>query len=172
MRYSLGDIEKQIESTLKDVPSNEGVLIAPHAGEINLSTFTDATKQEGFIHMLPLIMYQYQGKRRFTTDSTKKLNVHELRYRFFVGAESLRLLDEAKRNAYDLLATVYDSIHGHWLNTDQPLDRNLPFLAGDVMAGVNAISPFMETEGEDERLMVNLPHIVVYYTDYIVRVIA
>jgi hypothetical protein len=173
LKYQLELIEKQIDATLKANPLNENVHIFPHAGEINVQTFINPALQEGFANLLPLISYQYQGRRRFMSDATKQVNVHELKFRFFTGAESVRMKDEAKRYAYGLIRSVYDDINGHWLRTDQPLDySSLPILKGDTMAGVMALTPFMETDAEEERLIVNLPNIVVYATDYIVRVIA
>ena len=250
MRYKLEDIEQQIIDTLQGDTNLAGVNIRTHVGDIKLSTFLDPQSLEGFIHLLPFIFVQYQGRIYTMSDTKRETYVHELTFRFYVGAKSLRVLREAQASAYSMLRSVFDDIHGHWIaSAALSLAPNLSMLGGKLITGAtnttpitvtetahgratgdgvmirdvggntaannttvnpywpivvltpntynltgsvgngaytaggkaiaaqtasgfNWQSPFMEATGKDERLIVNLPQIVVYNTDYIVKVVA
>ena len=81
---------------------------------------------------------------------------------------------KAQRNAYDMLSAVYDSLHGKFPKASaQSLAPEVNQLDGTTIttANFNALSPLYETAGESERLIVNIPSIVVYYTDYSIRLL-
>jgi hypothetical protein len=175
MRYRIQDIEDQIIATLQaDTANMTGVQIKSHAGEVNARTFLDPSMLEGFVTQLPFVFIQYQGKRATLSDTVRGMYVHELRFRLYVGAQSLRVQQEAQRSCYAILGAVYDDLHGKKPNSAASQLSVLPALSGNPITtdGFNPQTPLMEAGGEDEKLIVNLPQIKVYYTDYVIRVVA
>ncbi len=181
MRYNVSDIEDQIMATLKADGSLAGVQIQTHAGEISVRTFTEPSLLEGFIALLPFIFVQYQGRvggeslKGFKPTSDKTVYFHEIRFRLYVGAESLRATQEAQRlSAYPMLAAIYDDLHGKLPYADIVANYPNAKLSGAKITttGFNPGTPLMEAGGADEKLVVILPHLVVYQTDYILTLMA
>ena len=193
MRYNVEDIENQILATLigggeefiVDISQVDlgvlgkeggltGVLIKTHYGEITDATFLRPSLDEGFLKMLPFIMLQYQGRRVVIKDSPHFQYVHELRWRLFVGAKSLRLRREGQLTAYAILRSIYDLLHGKVCASNQKWADDFVRLDGDPIDGddFNELTPLIEPEGQDEKVMVNLPGIVVSRTDYVMEVLA
>ena len=175
MRYDLAEIENQIIRTMQ--ANNQlqtiGASIRTHAGDINPTVFYDQSAQEGFIKTLPFIYVQYNGRTKRMADSTKKTVVYTLRFRIYTGAKNLRIKRDAQLSAYDMLSAIYDSLHG---KTPKAIDNAgwaIPMLDGDtIQTPVTFLSPFEAPEGENEKLLVNIPNIVVYQSDYSIQVIA
>lgn len=174
MRYELEDIETQLISTLQADAGLASVHVRTHAGEVTALTFLDPKEQEGFVHILPFVFVQYQGKSTAQSDknSTALIYYHTLRFRFFVGAQTLSDKRGGQLTAYAMLRAVYDALHGKWANGNA--QTRSPLLSGTQIttSGFNPLSPMLEAGGEDERLVVNLPTICVYQTDYTVKVVA
>ncbi len=148
-----------------------------HAGEISSTTFMIPELMEGFVRRIPLILVQYQGRTtgKGDSDSTASIYTHTLIFRLYAGAESLRSGQEAARGAYDLLEIVYDRLHGRIpLMASNQVNPNMPLLEGVPISTseFNPLSPLMETGGADEKLVVNLPDIKVYQSDFKIKVIA
>ena len=178
MRYNVEDIEDQLLATLvtaftTGTPAALTVNIATHAGDVNPMMFQSPAYMEGFVSKLPFVFVQYNGRERTGSDSPAQINKHRLTFRFYVGAESLRAKKEAARSAYAMLRTIYDEIHGHWIK-GAVVATGLPSLGGTTITttGFNPLGPFIEAGGRDEMLIVNLPEIVVYQTDYTVELVA
>jgi len=176
MRYHTEDIEDQLVATLKaQIGLNTGVTIRTHMGEVDRQMFLDPAYLQGMVVMLPFVFVEYAGRQTqgYDSDSTYTQNIHTLKFRFFVGAGTLRSGKEGSRNAYAMLRAVYDAIHG-----------KLPFYTGTAPTSTDLIglktevsefypcSPFMPAGGSDEQLVVNQPKICIYATEYTVRLIA
>lgn len=177
MRYHIEDIEDQLVATLKaQIGLNIGVTIRTHMGEVDRQMFLDPAYLQGMVVMLPFVFVEYAGRvtQGYDSDSTYTQNIHTLKFRFFVGASTLRTAKEGSRNAYAMLRSVYDAIHGKlpWYT------GSAPTVATDLIGlkiGVTEFypcSPFMPAGGQDELLMVNQPKICIYATEYTVRLIA
>jgi phage gp37-like protein len=178
LRYSIANIEDQIIDTLKtDTTYLSGVnSIQTYAGEVNLRTFLDAEEMQGFIRLLPFILVSYQGRTstKSDRDSRGKLYIHTLTFRLFIGAKSLRVTRDASRSAYDILAAVYDDLHGKVpKSTIQGIPNNTALSGTTITTSeFNPLSPLLEAGGTDERLVVITPEIVVYSTDYNLKLLA
>ena len=175
MLYKVEDIEDQLIATLKADSDLSAVrcTVATHAGEVNPRMFLDASLLEGFITQLPFIFIQYQGKRVTERSATARVYVHNLRFRFYVGCQSLRAKKEGQRSAYAMLRSVYDDVHGKIPYASATSGSPLPKLTGVEItsASFNGSFPFVEGASEDEKLIVNLPSIVVYQTDYMLNMV-
>lgn len=173
MRYHVADIEDQIIATLQADSGLSGVNVATHAGQINAQTFLSPDGINEFIANLPFIYVQYQGRIWITSDAPRQTFVHEIRFRLYAGAQGLRDKQEAQRGVYSFLESIYDDLHGRVPKCTPQLLPVLPVLGGTAItvSGFNIQRPMMEVEGLDERLIVNLPGIVVYSTDYSVRLL-
>lgn len=171
MRYKIEEMENQIIEALQAESALSGVTIATHAGEISGAYFEDPTLFEGLTQQLPFIFVQYQGKTKMQSDSVKRLDIHAVKFRFFVAAESLRATRESQISAYELLRGLYDTIHGTFFNYTGAAFT--PVLAGtQITTAMRQIEPLTEQGGSNEALRVNLPRIVVYSTDYVCQVLA
>lgn len=169
MNYKIEDIEDQLIATLKaDVNLYPSCTIDVHAGDAIAQMFSNAALMEGIIAKLPFILVQYQGKQTTEMDESASLYKHALKFRFYVGTESLRRTKESQRSAYALLRSIYDDIHGRIPNASATAGSPLPKFTGVQIADAafNGWAPTIEAGGSDERLIVNLPRIVVYQTDY------
>ncbi len=173
MRYSVAEIEDQLITTLRTALGT-GVQVKTHAGDVSFRTFQDPTLLEGFIHQAPFVYVQYQGKEMTDRDTNFLVAWHRIRFRFYVGAQSLRTGQDRQRAAYDILATLYDTIHGRWPTPSTIIEASLPRLSGDptTQGEFNPKTPLVEAGGRDEALIVNLPQIAVYQTDYTVELMA
>jgi Domain of unknown function (DUF1834) len=178
MRYNVQDLEDQIIATLKaDTTNFQGVLVDTYAGQINAQMFVKTELMQGFIRLLPFALVSYQGRTSGAKDTSSihDLYIHTLRFRIFCGTQSTRSTKEAARGAYQLLGAVYDDIHGHVpLSNPQKIPGITSILSGPVITttGFNPQSPLMEAGGTDEGLIINIPKIVVYQTDFIIRLLA
>ncbi len=175
MRYSVAQIEDQLLATLREDSTNfgDGVLIDTLAGEVNPQMFFNPEMMQGFIKLLPFVLISYQG-RTGEYDSGGENYTHTLTFRFYTGAQSARMVQEASRNNYDMMAAIYDDIHGKVIkSTPQYIPGATPLSGQPItIPEFNALSPFYESGGKDERLIVNLPRIVVYASDYSTKVVA
>jgi hypothetical protein len=175
MRYKTEEIEDQLVATLQaDKTGFDQVTVRTHAGEVNVRTFLDASALEGFVSILPFALIQYQGRRSLSDyrDSPAIGYVYELTFRIYIGAKSLRAKQEAQRSAYEMLRAVWDDISGHVIKSSpQTLGSYANVLDGDAVtsSGFNPQSPFYQLGGADEKLIVNLPQIVVYQSDWVVN---
>ena len=173
MRYSLALIEDQIISTLQANNNLQGVNIRTHAGDLNPNTFFNEQALEGLTMLTPFIFVQYIGRRGQIHDATWETRSHDVKFRFYVGAQTLRDKRETQLNCYDMLSNLYDSIHGKYPKSLQVLANTLPLMDGDtIQTSFTALSPMKEVDGDNERLLVNLPSIAVYVTDYYLEILA
>lgn len=173
MRYDISLLEDQIVYHLQQETNLDDVNIATHAGQITALYFQDAYLKEGLMKNLPFIFVQYQGKSVVDKDSTMGLDIHEVKFRFFIASQSLRATREAQLGSYDILAYLYDNLHGRYFNYTGNT-YNFPLLTAPIMtvAEMNQQMPLTESDGQIEQLIVNLPDIVVYQTDYVCRMLA
>jgi len=180
MRYKISELEDQLIATLRadttNFPASE-VRIDTYAGQIDSRMFTDPAYMQGFVQLLPFVLISYQGRatrERGDRDSAAQTYIHTVYFRVFVGSKSLRTTQEAARGCYDLMAGVYDDLHGRVpLSTPQQMP-NLPRLSGTTIttSEFNCVGPVFEAGGRDESLVINLPGIVVYQSDYSLRQLA
>jgi len=173
MRYDLSLMEAQIIATLQANSGLTGVYVDTHAGQITALYFQDPILKEGLIKRIPFVFVQYQGKRKTQEDSTRSLTIHELTFRFFTGAQSLRKTRESQTSCYGLLSSIYDALHG---KAFKYTGNNYTYsqMSGTSMttSEFNQQEPMMESDTVIEQLIVNLPDIAVYQTDYICKVLA
>jgi hypothetical protein len=176
MRYDVAELEDQQIATLQADAFFSETLIRTHAGEITPRTFLDPRLLEGFVHLLPFVFVQHQGFRasRDKRDSMGRTYWHEVFFRYFIGAKSLREKIEAQRDAYTMLAHVYDDLHGLWPNGTYDLFPDAVKLSGAPASHpeFRPMTPLLLREGEHARLIVNMPEIVVYQMDYAVSLLA
>lgn len=173
MRYDLSAIEEQIIETIKSNENFNNVSVRTHTGDINPQTFFDEKLKEGFIRTLPFIYVQYNGRKKVSEDSTKKTVYFQLRFRIYIGAKSLREKREAQLTAYQMLSYVYDALHGKTPKATDNEGWAIPFLDGDTITTPFTCSmPIISQDGENEKLLVNIPNIVVYQSDYVLTVMA
>jgi len=178
MRYKVSDIEDQIIATLRaDTTNFSDVMVDTFAGQVSSQMFMNPEYMQGFIKLLPFCLVSYQGRvgTKSDRDSSGLLYVHTLTYRLYTGAQSLRSSQESVRSSYAMMAACFDDLHG-----------KIPLMAsGQAMPGLTALSgtpisvteftplsPLMETGGKDEGIIVNLPGIVVYASDFSIRLVA
>jgi phage gp37-like protein len=180
MRYKISEIEDQIIATLKaDSTLSTVQKIDTYAGQVDARMFLQPEYMQGFIKLLPFCLVSYQGRnaQALDKDGTGNLYIHTLTFRIFTGARSLRNTQEAARGCYDMLASVYDDLHG---KVPKSTPQCLPGLgASRILEGTaittaefNCVKPLWEAGGTDEQIVVNLPGIVVYRSDYNLRVMA
>lgn len=172
MRYDLAEIEHQIINTLQGNTSLSGVNIQTHTGDVNPGVFYNADTLEGFTRLLPFIYIQYNGRTKVTSNSTKQTFNWKLRFRLYTGAQYLGEKRGAQLSAYQMLSASYDSLHGKMPKSIANQSWSIPLLDGDVIqTAFTCVSPLEAPEGENEKLLVNLPSIVVYQSDYQLEVI-
>jgi hypothetical protein len=177
MRYSIADIEDQIIATIKaDTTNFSGVMVDTFAGQINSRMFFDPEYMQGFVQLLPFCLVSYQGRvgAKSDRDSAGKVYVHTLTFRIYTGAQSLRASKESARASYAMMAALFDDLHA---KVPAVSTRQLP--GYDELSGTDittteftTLSPLFETGGTDETIVVNLPGIVVYQSDYSIKLLA
>lgn len=177
MRYKVSEIEDQIKATLQaDTTNFSGVNVDTHAGQVNPQMFFNPEYMQGFVKMLPFSLISYQGRTstKVDWDSSGKTRLHLLNFRIFTGAQSLRTVQEASRSAYDLLAATFDALHAKVPVTSPQQLTTYTALSGTALtsSGVTLQGPLYSTEGADEQLIINLPTIVVYQSDYFLKILA
>jgi hypothetical protein len=175
VRYRIEDIEEQILATLRADPVLSRVTIETHAGQVNAGSFFP-DPSESILQCLPFIFIQYQGRKWDTADSAKRMNIFEVRFRLYIGAQSLRDKQEQQRDAYSMLRSVYDDLHGKIpFSAPQKLSGSTSngILSGTVINATttefNPQSPLMVSTGMDELILVNLSQLVVYQADFAIR---
>lgn len=174
MRYAIADIEDQIVATLVEDVRLAGVTTKTHAGEITPRTFLDPDAMKEVLHLLPFILLQYMGREVREVDDSRLSYSHVLRFRLYVGSKSLKLPEEQQRAAYELLSMIYDDLHGKWPLGSYALSEDLPKLSGVEIttAEFRPMTGLVAGSGTDEKLIVNLPEIKVYHTDYTITLLA
>jgi phage gp37-like protein len=177
MRYKVAEIEDQIKATLvADTTNFSSTLVDTFAGQVNAQMFFDPEMMQGFVKLLPFCLISYQGRTsdKNSRDSSGKTYIHTLTFRLFVGAQSLRATQDAVRGCYDMLAAVFDDLHGKVPVTSPLQLPGFTPLSGTALTSteVNVLGPLLETGGQDERLIVNLPGIVVFASDFSIRMLA
>jgi hypothetical protein len=178
MRYRVQDIEDQILETVRADSTNFSGLkmVNTYAGQISAQNFLDPSYEQGFVNLLPFCLVSYQGRvsQKSDRDSSGLTYIHTLTFRIYVGATSLRMYQDAVRNCYDMLAALYDDLHGKVPKSTPQCLPAYTTLDGTAIttSEFTAISPLYESGGTDERLVVNLPRIVVYQSDYSIRLVA
>ena len=73
-----------------------------------------------------------------------------------------------------MMAALYDDIHGR-VPACTPQQLSGYMALGGIPITIpefNPLGPFYESGGQDESLVVNLPGIVVYKSDFSVRIVA
>lgn len=179
MRYKVSEIEDQIIATLRaDTTNFSGVnLIDTYAGQINPRMFVDPEYMQGFTRLLPFILISYQGRsaeQAWDRDSSGKTYIHTLTFRIFSGAQQARSTQEAVRSCYDMQAAIYDDLHAKIPKcTPQQLPGYTALSGADITTSeFNPLSALFEAGGKDETIVVNLPGIVVYASDFNIRLLA
>jgi hypothetical protein len=178
MRYKVSAIEDQIIETIKaDTTNFSGLkMINTYAGQISAQNFLNPEYAQGFIKLLPFCLVAYQGRvgLKSDRDSSGKIYIHTLTFRIYTGATSLRMYQDAVRNCYDMLAALYDDLHGKVPKSTPQCLSAYTTLDGTAIttSEFTALSPLYETGGTDEKLVVNLPGIVVYQSDFNIRLVA
>ncbi len=174
MRYNLEDIEDQIIATLKADPALADVTIRTHAGEVSERTLLNPDFTSEFIANLPFIYVQYQGVQYTASDEMRRLYLDQITFRLYIGACSLREKPESQRSAYEMLRSVYDNLHGKVPLSDRQQLSSYPRLTGMAITTdeFNPQSALRKAPGVHEKLVVNLPGIVVYSTDYTLKLLA
>jgi hypothetical protein len=159
---------------MKSEAQLEGVHVETHAGWIDQRMFLDMAYTEGLITRLPFVYVQYMGRMTGSGDhdTTYDTLIHTVRFRFYVGAQSLRLVQEGQRSAYALLRGVYDAVHGKLPNPSPALSGT--FLTSNYTSSTTGFTPqsgFEPAGGMDEQLLLLLRGICIYQTDYTVRML-
>jgi hypothetical protein len=178
MRYQVKDIEDQIIATLRaDTTNFSGVnMIDTYAGQISPRMFNDPEYMQGFQRILPFVLVSYQGRigQKTDRDSSWKTYIHTLTFRIFSGAQSARSTQEAVRNCYDMQAAIYDDLHAKIPKcTPQQLAGYTALSGADITTTeFNPLSALFESGGKDESIVINLPGIVVYASDFDIKLMA
>ncbi len=178
MRYKVQDIEDQIVATLRaDTTNFANVTVDTFAGQVSPQMFFNPEYMQGFIRSLPFCLVSYQGRTgtKPDRDSSGKTYIHTLKFRLYTGAQSSRASQESQRASYDMLAAIFDDLHGK-----VPANSGTQKLPGYTpLSGIaittsefTPMGPLYESGGEDETIIVNLPGIVVFQSDYSIRVLA
>jgi len=173
MRYNVENIEDQLLATLLAQSGlTSGVKLETHAGQVDRQMFFDPAYMQGLATMLPFIYLEYAGRygKPEDHDDSHTDYIHTLRFRFYIGAQSLRSSKEAARSGYSMLRAVYDAIHGklpYYSTAQVEAER----LSGTriTTTGFYPCSPMFAGTGTDEALLVNTPTICIYMSEYQVR---
>ena len=172
MRYNIEDIEDQLLATLAASSDLTGVNRETHAGQIDQQMFLDPSYVGGLVHLLPFVYVQYLGRTLADSDmdSMRADQVHTVRFRFYVGAQSLRTRKESQRSAYSMLRGVYDAIHGKVPNPS-PSISGPSLLSGTAITttGFCPMSVFAPAGGIDEQMIMLEKNVCIYQSDYSIR---
>lgn len=178
MRYKVAEIEDQILATILADTSNFSGLktLQTFAGQVSAQMFNNPEWMQGFIALLPFVLVSYQGRTstKADWDSSGKTRLHLIKFRIYTGAQSGRTTKEAVRGAYDMLGAVFDDLHAKVpVTSAQQLPGYTP-LSGTALtsSGVRVLGPLYSNEGNDETLVVNIPGIVVYSSDFFLKMLA
>lgn len=176
MRYKISEIQDQILATFTaDTTNFSNVWVKPYTGQCSAQMFLNAEYMQGFKALLPFTLVSYQGRvaRKMERDASGMYYIHSVKFRIYAGAKSANTQNDAERNCFDMLSAIYDDLHGKVPLVSPQQLSSYTALSGTALSstGVSLQSPFMEAEGTDEVIVINLPGIVVYQTDYEVRLI-
>lgn len=172
MRYNIEDIEDQLLATLAASSALTGVNRETHAGQIDQQMFLDPDAIGGLVHRLPFIYVQYIGRTTSgeDMDSMNADQVHTVRFRFYVGAQSLRSRKESQRSAYAMLRGLFDAIHGKVPNPSSALVGPTVLSGTSITTtGFRPMSVFAPAGGIDEQMILFDKNICIYQTDYSIR---
>lgn len=176
MRYHVDEIEDQILATLTaDTTNFTGVNLQTFAGQINPQMFFNPEYMQGAVRLLPFALVSYQGRTnsKDKRDSSGKTRIHRLKFRVYLGATSRRSSKEASRSAYDLIAACYDDLQSKVPVTSPQQLSGFTALSGTALtSGAVILGPLTSVEGDDETLVINLPTIVVYQSDFTLEVVS
>lgn len=176
MRYKISEIEDQILATLQaDTTNFSTVNVRTFAGQINPQMFFNSEYMQGAVQLLPFTLISYQGRSnaKDKRDSSGKTRIHKLRFRLYNGAQSGRATKEAARNCYDMMAACFDDLQSKVPVTSPQQLSGYTALSGTALtSGAVILGPLTSVEGDDETLVVNLPAIVVYGSDYTLELVA
>jgi hypothetical protein len=174
MQYVIKDLIGQMIDTLKKDSLFKGVQVARHSGEVNIFLFNNPAYWEGLIKNLPFVLIKYQGRTAVSRDSEGSEWIHELSFSTYVGTTSTKNKEKATEEAEIYLAKIFDLWHGRVFYSDQTWASSIPVLSGVKITTTefNQMRSLMEDGGQDERLVMTLPEIVLYETKYNVRLLA
>jgi hypothetical protein len=177
MRYKVSEIEDQIIATLTaDTTNFSSVNLRTYAGQVSSQMFINPEYMQGFVNLLPFCLVSYQGRvgEKSDRDASGKLYIHTLTFRIYTGAKSARMLQDAVRNNYDMMAALFDDLHGKVPKSTPQCFPTYTTLDGTAIttSEFNALTPLYESGGVDESLVVNLPGIVVYQSDFDIKLVA
>ena len=177
MRYKISEIEDQIIATLQaDTTNFSEVRVLPFAGQVNPQMFFNPEYMEGAVQLLPFTLVSYQGRTNVKDkrSSDGKTRLHKLRFRLYNGALSGRETKEAVRSCYNMMAACFDDLQSKVPVTSPQQLACYTALSGTALTstGSTILGPLTSVEGDDEVLVVNLPEIVVYASDYTVELVA
>jgi hypothetical protein len=138
--------------------------------------FFNTEYMQNCVALLPFVLVSYQGRTssKAKWDSAGKTRIHRLRFRMFIGADTLRTTKEGVRNAYDMLSAVFDDLQSKVPVTSPQQLPGFTAMSGTALtsSGVNVQSPLYAQEGADETLIVNLPGVAVYGADFYLDMVA
>ena len=177
MIYKIADIEDQIIATLQaDTGNFSGVRVDTYAGQVSAQMFQNPEFMQGMIQILPFCLISYQGRtsQKMLEDSSGKTHIHTLRFRLYIGAKSTRSTKEAVRGCYPIMSASFEAIHSHCPATQAPQEFSGVYdtLSGTPLAAGNHIFSVIESEPNSEELIVNIPGIVCYRSDYTLKLLA
>ena len=170
MDYKLEDLETQIVWALSADPNlYPACTIRTYAGELSGLVFDDMTKMQGQPVTPPFIFVEYNGKIKTKSTGRKDVVIHRPKFRFYVGAESLRSASELSLTCYAMLRSIFDDLHGKFFNysgaTGYAATNNLGGTAISLN-GMQQQESLNESDGEGEGVLFVLPRLAVYVTHY------
>ncbi len=174
MNYLIEELEDQIIATLEADTNLATVNVRTYAGELSGLFFEDASRLQGLITQLPFIFIEYNGKSVTTKSANFQTIIHKPVFRFYVGAQSLRMTQESARSCYSILRYLFDDINAKFFNyTGAAGLAASNKLGGTAMSlgGYQQQQPLKEV-GDSERTLFILPRIAVYVTDYDCQLLA
>jgi hypothetical protein len=179
MHYKISEIEDQILATIAADTTNFGAgtlkKLDTFAGQINPQMFFNPEYMQGALALLPFVLVSYQGRTtiRADWDASGKTRIHKPRFRIYTGAQSRRATKDAARGAYDYISALYDDLNAKVpVTSPQQLPGYTPMSGNALTAGAVIQGPLYSIEGADESIVVNLPSIIVYSSDYELKILA
>ena len=173
MQYVIKELIAQMVYTLKADSAFDGFTVRRHAGEVNILMFQSPEYWRAMISHVPFVFVKYQGKIGTPMDALKGAWTHEVVFSAYVGTKSLSLESgtESAESAETVLAKIFDLWHGRAFYSQQTWASNIPVLSGTQIttSGFKQLRVLQENGGQDERLMIMLPEITIYETQYNAR---
>jgi len=173
MQYVIDDLIGQLIYTLKADSAFSSMTVDRHSGEVNILLFTNPAYWEGMLRVAPFVLVKYNGKIGTPVSAIKKVWMHELEFSAYVATKNLGDKNTAAKEAEALLAKIFDLWHGRAFYSTKTLDTNIPLLGGVQIttSGFNQQRVLLEAGGQDERLVMALPEIILYETKYNARLL-